>query len=322
MITVINFFAHWIKEIDITKYGSDKQLVPTSSPHEIYQYFDSMLKHVLEKFLKMIEKNFLYSKKMVSYNGNIDRRTHNSNTPADITDYNIDDRIDKFSDVISTNMYRIPLRYFCNLGNISFLVKIDFEIRCNLEMDMKKLFETPKKLTVIGALDTQIIFTNVLFIYYEQFLLTKNFSQYLETILISTKILRMGIQKARNEMQIGLQSFNIDFLGANSQFDWFEISLVFDKHSTIYDSYNVEKAAQFIKRIKLENISEAYSVTNTKKFDTSNETQKHILYKQLVAWNYDGCSIVPITDYIHNSVFRELPVEDKYFGNESDEPIY
>ena len=57
MITVNNFFAHWIKEINITKDGSDKQLTLTSSPYEIYQYTDSMLKHLPEKSLKMIEKN-------------------------------------------------------------------------------------------------------------------------------------------------------------------------------------------------------------------------------------------------------------------------
>ena len=40
------FFAHWIKQINITKYGKDKQLIPTTSPYEIYQYFDAMLKYL------------------------------------------------------------------------------------------------------------------------------------------------------------------------------------------------------------------------------------------------------------------------------------
>lgn len=73
----------------------------------------------------------------------------------------------------------------------------------------------------------------------------------------------MGVQKTplqkTNDMQIGPQSFNINFLGANRQFDWAEISLVYnksDKHTTINGSYNVEKAAQFIKSIEIENITE------------------------------------------------------------------
>ena len=32
MITVNNFFAHWVKGISITKYESDKELSPTFTP--------------------------------------------------------------------------------------------------------------------------------------------------------------------------------------------------------------------------------------------------------------------------------------------------
>ena len=31
LITVNNFFAHWIKEISITKYGTNKELTPTTT---------------------------------------------------------------------------------------------------------------------------------------------------------------------------------------------------------------------------------------------------------------------------------------------------
>ena len=49
-----------MKEISITKYGSDKELIPTFSPYEIYQYSDSMLKHLPKDTLKKIEKTLLY----------------------------------------------------------------------------------------------------------------------------------------------------------------------------------------------------------------------------------------------------------------------
>ena len=45
LITVNNFFAHWIKEINIKRCGDDAQTLRTSSPYEIYQYSDAMLKH-------------------------------------------------------------------------------------------------------------------------------------------------------------------------------------------------------------------------------------------------------------------------------------
>ena len=60
----------------------------------------------------------------------------------------------------------------------------------------------------------------------------------------------------------------MNILGANRQFDWIEISIVYDesdKHTSIYDSYNVELAAKTIKSIKHSNLTEIYSLTNEKK---------------------------------------------------------
>ena len=61
---------------------------------------------------------------------------------------------------------------------------------------------------------------------------------------------------------------DIDFLRANRQFDWIELSLVYDKsekHTTIYDRYNVELASKAIKLVRLTNFTEIYSLTNEKK---------------------------------------------------------
>ena len=44
------------------KYGSDKELPPTFSPWEVYQYSDQMLKHLPSDALKTIQKTHLYSK--------------------------------------------------------------------------------------------------------------------------------------------------------------------------------------------------------------------------------------------------------------------
>ena len=81
MITVNNFFAHWVKEISITKYGSDKELPPTFTPQEIYQYSDAMLKHLPKDSLKTIQKHLLYSKEPVFYgNTAYHRRNFNSSS--------------------------------------------------------------------------------------------------------------------------------------------------------------------------------------------------------------------------------------------------
>ena len=51
-------------------------------------------------------------------------------------------------------------------------------------------------------------------------------------------------------------------------------------------------------------------------------TQKHLLYKQFVAWACDGCSVAPLTDYICNPIYQELIDENQYSGNASDEKLY
>ena len=165
----------------------------------------------------------LYTHKTVSYNKNtIDRRTYNSTTPADITDDNLDDRIDAFQYQIKIEfVYRIPVRYFPDIGKINFPLKIDFKTKCHLELEMTKLFESKKKVNAMGSLDAKIFFTKVPFIQYEQFLLDKNFRQYCETIMISKIILRMGIQTYKMsvgnkyKMFIGSGSIYFEFFRAN-----------------------------------------------------------------------------------------------------------
>ena len=173
------------------------------------------------------------------------------------------------------------------------------------------------------------LFTKAPFIQYKQILLDRNFRQHLETIMVSKKNLRVGAQKTpiqkTYEIGKGQDSLNVEFLGSNRQFDWIEISVVSDKsdkHTTIYDNFIQELAAQTIKSLKLSNFTEIYSVTNEKKYDVDNLTQKHLLYKQFVAWNCNGSSVAPLTEYMNNPIFQKLPDEDKYFNVTNDDMIY
>ena len=77
-------------------------------------------------------------------------------------------------------------------------LKRDFRIKCHLETEMKRLFESRKVLAgkaTITSPGTKIIFTKAPFIQYEQLLIDKNFRWYLETIMVFKKMLRMGAQK-------------------------------------------------------------------------------------------------------------------------------
>ena len=124
-------------------------------------------------------------------------------------------------------MYRIPLRYFSDIGKINFPTKIDYRIKLFIETNIAKLFESRKVLasttTTAPTPDAKIIFTRAPFIQYEQILLDKNFRQHLETIMVSKKIIKMGAQKTpiqkTYEIKTGSDSLNVEFFRVNRQFD-------------------------------------------------------------------------------------------------------
>ena len=59
-ITVNIFFAHWIKEIDIKRYGDELPVLPLTNTVEIYKYSHAMLK---QEALEVLRYDLLYSKK-------------------------------------------------------------------------------------------------------------------------------------------------------------------------------------------------------------------------------------------------------------------
>ena len=163
LITVNNFFVHWIKEISVTRYGSDKELPPTFSPWEVYQCSDQRLKNLPSDALKTIQKAHLFSKKtMYLAQLNYNRRNCNSKDltctslnvaqqlakkKAHTTDLNIEDRIEIFQEKLKNeHIYRIPLRYFSDIGKTNFPTKINYSIKSFLETKMEKLFESRKVL--------------------------------------------------------------------------------------------------------------------------------------------------------------------------------
>ena len=53
-----------------------------------------------------------------------------------------------------------------------------------------------------------------------------------------------------------------------------------------------------------------------------NLTQKHLFYKQFVAWSCNSCSTSPLTDYINNPAYQELIYKHEYDSARSNERIY
>ena len=63
MIPVNNFFAHWIKDVTVKRYGDDIALLPVNTTLDTYRYSESMLKHLPEDVLATFQHELLYSKK-------------------------------------------------------------------------------------------------------------------------------------------------------------------------------------------------------------------------------------------------------------------
>ena len=84
-IPVNNFFAHWIKEIDIKCYGDDLPILPLTNTIDIYKYSDAKLKHVEDDAPEVLLYDLLYSKKKVKLPNNADIRSDLERLREEIT---------------------------------------------------------------------------------------------------------------------------------------------------------------------------------------------------------------------------------------------
>ena len=348
LIPVNNFFAHWIKDVIVRRYGNDVVILPINTVLEVYRYSEAMLKHLPDDVLATFQDQLLYNKKKLIIKGNAtnsfsDRRNHISASPRNSnTDDNLEDRISKFNDdnaLLETRMYRIPLKYLVDPGLVNLPTEFDVKFIFNLEKNRSKLFESRKKianLTTSAAAplptdepDTDVHYYGAPYLQYEQIKLSDTFDKYVSKALRSKRALRTGIKptpfKKTFEINTGSLSHIVDFKGANKQFSFIENSLVYDKneqHHSVYDSYNAELAATAIASVQLENLNNKYGEIN-KKYDLTDEHDKYIMYRNFVAWaTKKGSSVSPLTLYKDEAIYKELIKFNKYYkASESDEKL-
>ena len=84
MITVNNFFGHWLTDIDIRWYPDNMMILPTSNSVSIANYSNAEMKHLPIKSVKKLLKTMLYYNIAVYNDDNIDRRSHDSTTDDDV----------------------------------------------------------------------------------------------------------------------------------------------------------------------------------------------------------------------------------------------
>ena len=113
LMIVNNFFVQFVTEIDIRRYGNDIRILSTNNNVDVYRYSDAMLKYMLDDALKTYEET-LYSIKVVKPANNFDGCPNNTGNSR--TDVNLNDRIDKFHNLlVKKKIYRIPLRFLIDL---------------------------------------------------------------------------------------------------------------------------------------------------------------------------------------------------------------
>ena len=328
---LISFLGHCFTDINIRHYLDDMMILPTNNRVDIYQYSNAEMKYLPEKFMKKLLKTMLYSNKPVYLAKDTDRIPNSETDDNKRSNPNLTYRIAQLKDYLfQKNVCRIPLTLLCDLGKVNFAMKTDTRIIITLERNLDKLFESNKKVTSIpDNPDTLIQIYDRPYISYQEIRLAQGADIYFTGILRSETALRQGVLESPYqqvfEVNTGTQDFTCTFKGVQRQFDWLEISTVYDKsyqHTTIYDSYNLELFAKLIKIVKFGNTSTTYILTGKLSYDLTKEDEKLLLYKMLVAHSCDGCSSAPLTQYKNNPIYQEIMEEDKLTDKERDDRIY
>ena len=151
--------------VDIKRYINKIYILPTNNTVDIYKYSEKMLKHLSYKALSTIEDALIYSKeKVVIHNGN-DRISNTSTTEAYRAGLNLNFRKEFY--------YKIPLKYFVDLGLVNLPKKADTKFIFTLESNMNKLFQSKVKVTPTPHVpNAKILYHDTTYIYYQQISIT------------------------------------------------------------------------------------------------------------------------------------------------------
>ena len=192
---------------------------------------------------------------------------------------------------LSIQMHTIEMPLvLVDFGLVNFAENTDTKFLFTLERNIKRLFESNKKVTSIPTEpDALIQFHDQPYISYEEINLTKTFDIYLSGILRSESALIMGVlpppYQQLFEINKGTQSITVTFKGAQRQVQWLEISLIYDKsfqYLTTYDSYDLELATKLIEKIKFQNTTSTYILMGIIEYNQGNYDEKKSLYQMFV----------------------------------------
>ena len=98
IITVNNFFGHWITVIDIKRYPDDTGILPTNNNVDAYQFSNSQLKYLPKNSVATLLKSLIYSNKPAYLDANVDRRLNNDDDVNKGSNRNLTYRISELKD--------------------------------------------------------------------------------------------------------------------------------------------------------------------------------------------------------------------------------
>ena len=175
----------WLKEVGIKRHLGNIRITPTNNTVSIADYSAQILKDMPAKALDTIKEALLYDKTKISLSADKNRRSHSSQTPRDRTDQILGSRITEFHGTLGQkNYYRIPLKFFTDLGLVNFAHNTNTKFTFTLESNLNELFESNKKVDDIPRNpDAQIIYHDFPYIHYQQIVLKDNFLAYLSASL-------------------------------------------------------------------------------------------------------------------------------------------
>ena len=119
---VNNFLAHWVKEIDILKYGTNKSLIPRKSIYTLTRCLNICQK----KRVRMLQNDLFYNKKLGIIAGGNDRRIHNNDNEPFRTDDNLENCEDKFEVQIDSKYVYSSISVHIRVHIFAILEKLIF----------------------------------------------------------------------------------------------------------------------------------------------------------------------------------------------------
>ena len=77
-----------------------------------------------------------------------------------------------------------------------------------------------------------------------------------------------------------------------------------------------------IQSIKFENTTSKYSLTGKLEYDYKNHDKITMLYKMFVAYNCNGWSTAPLTQYNNNPIYHDITAEEESRDNKREAWLY